>query len=146
MTTKHKEQISIMRSSGCSYNQIASLLQLPKSTVASYCQKNNLIPQDNTNGDSSDHNHYFLLCKECGELFMPKTNRAQEFCSSKCRVAYWRKEKAKQDEEAKLMREIQELEECYEPVMVGSLAFYDSPKGLDFLPEESDELVRRKRE
>ncbi len=77
---------------------------------------------------------------------MPKTNRAQEFCSSKCRVAYWRKEKAKQDEEAKLMREIQELEECYEPVMVGSLAFYDSPKGLDFLPEESDELVRRKRE
>lgn len=112
MTKIEKLQATTMRKHGCSYNQIAKLLRLPKSTVASFCQAKQLVPED-------DSKPSYLLCKECGELFIPKTRRAQEYCSNKCRTAAWRKRKAT------------------------TVILYGSPEGLDFLAKESVNGARR---
>ena len=102
MTTKQKEQIKTLRIHNYSYGEIASLLNLPKSTIASFCQKERTkletIPADNaasscTKPATSTKPDYHI-CKECGELFIAKTKRYQEFCSSKCRVAFWRKKQS----------------------------------------------------
>ena len=127
MNLKQKEQIITMRSHSCSYNQIAKLLKIPKTTIASFCQTRTIIPIDGTRPD-------YLLCKECGELFIPKTKRSQDFCSSRCRVAHWRKEKVTKETKEALRLEIEELADTPQDTSV-----HDSPEVLDFLPEKSDE-------
>lgn len=121
---KTHENIIIMRESGCSYGQIAKTLNIPKSTVSSFCLDHGVKPQQNSTKPR------FIVCKECGKVFVAKTNREQDFCSSSCRGAYWRREKANQEalakEELKLIALQKELQE-----------FKNS---LDFLPEESDRL------
>lgn len=124
MNLKQKEQIITMRSHSCSYNQIAKLLKLPKTTIASFCQTNPIIPVDDTKPS-------YLLCKECGELFIPKTKRVQAFCSSKCRLSFWRRENLTKKTRETLRLELEEF--------LASTSEHDSPEALDFLPGQSDE-------
>lgn len=124
---KTHENIITMRESGCSYGQIAKTLNIPKSTVSSFCLDHGIKPQQNSTKPR------FIVCKECGKVFVAKTSREQDFCSSSCRGAYWRREKANQEflakEELKLIELQKELQELQE--------FKNS---LDFLPEERDRL------
>lgn len=132
MNLKQKEQIVTMRSHSCSYNQIAKLLKIKKSTIASFCQTNTIIPIDATKPG-------YLLCKECGGLFIPKTKRLQEFCSSRCRVAHWRKENLTKKAREALEKELEEFVDIPDETLI-----HDSPKTLDFLEEESDEWYEKR--
>ncbi|MBR3236743.1 hypothetical protein IKF92_03655 [Candidatus Saccharibacteria bacterium] len=165
MKVEEKLKVETMRTHGCSYGQIADLLKLPKSTVASYCQTNKIMPVED-GGDSCNSSHNggnrnrirFLICKNCGELFMPKTRRLQSYCSERCRISAWRK--AHEDEiiSTKLKKELEELDKLEglkaEPyamqVHIGSIPkkelkgelknSKDSPKTLDLIHKVSDEL------
>lgn len=132
MNLKQKEQIITMRSHNCSYNQIAKLLKIPKSTIASFCQTHTITVVDDARPD-------YLLCKECSGLFIPKTKRVQEFCSNRCRLAHWRKENITKETREALKRELAELVS-----MPDQTSHYDSPKTLDFLDGESDEWCEGK--
>ena len=179
MKVEEKLKVETMRTHGCSYGQIADLLKLPKSTIASYCQTNKIVPVED-GGDSCNSSHSssscssshddgnrnsvrFLICKNCGELFMPKTRRLQSYCSERCRISAWRK--AHEDEiiSTKLKKELEELEELEKleeveaepyvlPVHIGIIPekepkesnepkdSKDSPKVLDLIHKVSDEL------
>ena len=102
MTINNKINIRIMREAGCSYNQIARLLKMPKSTVATHCQKYGIKPNNHQSANNTGTTPLFHLCEECGELFIAKTKRAQKYCSGKCRVAAWRRKQ----EEASVSNEI----------------------------------------
>ena len=175
MTIEEKLKVETMRTHGCSYDQIADLLKLPKSTIASYCQTNKIVPIED-GGDSCNSNHSsscssshnggnrnnvrFLICKHCGELFIPKTRRLQSYCSERCRISAWRK--AHEDEiiSTKLKKELEELDKLEKlearpyvlPVHIGIIPekepkesnesedSKDSPKVLDLIHKVSDEL------
>ena len=92
-----EKNIQILRESGYSYGQITKILKVPKSTVALYCR------EYEANRDERKMSSQITLadkdklhvCSECGELFVAKTKRAQEYCSGRCRVAAWRRKQKK---------------------------------------------------
>ena len=122
---KFHENIIILREEGYSYGQISQILNTPKSTVSSYCLDHNIKPIK-----ENKEKRRFLVCKECGGLFEPKTKRAQEFCSNKCRGTYWRREKAYE----------KALEEEFKEHLQQEKRLQELKNSLDFLPEESDRL------
>ena len=134
MKIKEREQVKTMRLNGCSYGQIASLLKIPKTTIASFCQTKHLVPEEGMH-------QRFLLCQYCGELFMPKTRREQSYCSGRCRNAAWRKDNEDAIASALAKRELAELDESTydKPVPIGRI-LNDSLEKLDFSEEVSDEL------
>lgn len=77
MTNKDKEEIAVLRRQGLGYKKIAAQLDVPLSTVKSYCIRHNL-----QSGDGS-------LCVQCGmPLTKAKTGRPRKFCSLKCKNNY----------------------------------------------------------
>ena len=117
MKNLDKKNIRILREAGYSYGQITKILNIPKSSVALYCRSYDAT-QDEDIQDSQitladkDKLH---VCSECGELFVAKTKRAQEYCSGRCRVAAWRRKR--------------------EEAGIGYFPY----EPLDFLGKESDE-------
>lgn len=80
MTSQQKEQIAAMRRKGCTYAKIAEAAGLSINTVKSFCLRN---PLTDINTE---------LCKNCGaQISVLEHRRPRQFCSDKCRVAYWRK-------------------------------------------------------
>lgn len=77
MQNDQKSMISNMRKQGHSYKEIADQLSLSVNTIKSYCRRNN---PENT-----------VVCKQCGlPITIHKKSRPRQFCSDKCRMAWWR--------------------------------------------------------
>lgn len=121
MNDKEKEQITILRREGLSYQHIANILGLPRSTVSSHCLRNDISPPE-TVMFYEEGKYFYKTCPNCHELFSVKKNHAKQFCSDKCRTEYWRKNRAKRKE----MTENKELKTL--------------KKKLDLLEKKSDEL------
>lgn len=79
MTNHVKDQIRKLRLEGSGYGKIAQILNLPKSTVSSFCK---------TMTNQS------LLCLHCNKkLKQTKGHRQKKFCCDKCRMEYWKNHK-----------------------------------------------------
>ena len=78
MTKYGKEQIAFLRSKGESYKKIADTLNISINTVKSHCRRY----------ISNDDNK----CDSCGiKLINIPGKREKRFCSDKCRMAWWNK-------------------------------------------------------
>ena len=87
MTDSTKTAIIKMRENGDSYQSIATALNIPESTVKSFCRRNNLNsaqPQPNLPINS--------LCENCGAPITQHPHRKRKrFCSDSCRLSWWNK-------------------------------------------------------
>ena len=80
MNTHQKNQITAMRRKGCTYAKIAEDTGISINTIKSFCLRNPLTANDT------------ISCKNCGtQIRRQEHHRSRQFCSDKCRVAYWRK-------------------------------------------------------
>lgn len=80
MTNEDKNKILELRNKGFGYKSIASRLNLPIPSVASFCRRNELLAKDNIN-----------CCKNCGaKLTQTPGHRQKTFCSDKCRRSWWK--------------------------------------------------------
>ena len=81
MNQEQKEKIRALRRRGMSYKEISDVCHLAKSTVSTFCKKENL------NGIGANEAAASGICKQCGN---PKTKKQQKFCSESCRRAWWK--------------------------------------------------------
>ena len=86
MTSEMKLKIDELRKDGLGYAKIASLLGITKSSVASYCRRNEA-------GDVSKDKK-LGRCLYCGKPIIESSNsKPRKFCSDKCRSLYWNNHK-----------------------------------------------------
>lgn len=79
MTASQQTNIRKLRAEGYGYKKIASELNLPLGTVKTFCRRNNITSDGNTNH-----------CIECGtEIIQSGPGRPRKFCSEKCKQHYW---------------------------------------------------------
>ncbi len=84
MTATDKEKIRYLRGGGLGYKAIAATLELPVSTVKSFCLRSGLTAIVAT-ADTLD------ACLQCGEPLgkrLPGAER-KKFCSDSCRAKWW---------------------------------------------------------
>lgn len=125
MDKRKKEQIKTLRAAGYSYQQIADMFGMNRSTVSNYCLRNHIDSPNEVAKPASITTHYGL-CPNCQELFVLTNKKNKRFCSTKCRMEYWRSQKDKEGASS----------HCDETHMTHE-------KGLDFSPKKSDELDGR---
>ena len=87
MTPMQKQQIQKLRAEGLGYGRISQALGLAKSTVKSYCTRNE-IPV----GTLQDKGKIGLgpFCPQCGNPIVQKAGKKpRRFCTDACRVQWW---------------------------------------------------------
>lgn len=77
MTAEQKSRIDAYRLSGKKYVEIARLMNLPETTVKSYCYRKPLP----ASGPA--------VCPQCGKALPESRFRPRRFCSDECRNRYW---------------------------------------------------------
>ena len=87
MTNDERKRIERLRKNGNSFSRIAEITGLSRDSVRMYCSRNNIVP-----GKNSDS-----CCQQCGKELITNTGKGRKalFCSSNCRIIYWRKMKEK---------------------------------------------------
>lgn len=108
-----QKHIRTLRNAGCSYQQIANILNMPKSTVKNHCLRHGItLPPGTTYKSALDSpTDGWKVCPECYQLFRQLDRHDKKFCSDKCRNKCWRKEKAYEKElEAEAMARLKEEE------------------------------------
>ena len=79
MTDRERREIVKLRGAGRGYGSISRLLDIPLSTVKSYCIRNNV--------ESGGRG---CVCIECGRPFGQVSGRKEKkFCSDSCRIRWW---------------------------------------------------------
>lgn len=91
MTNEQKIRITAMREKGYGYAAIAEVLEIPKNTIKTYCNRNGLA-------GIRQQQHRLILpnygqfCKECGKpIVQPEKTKKRIFCCKECRVKWWAK-------------------------------------------------------
>lgn len=87
MTAEERKRIERLRRNGNSFSRIAEIMGLSSGSIRMYCRRNGIEPA------ATDSNSYCLRCGN--ELLHKKRGRTALFCSSNCRVLYWRALKTK---------------------------------------------------
>ncbi len=83
MTNEQKERITAMRQDGIGYKRIAKAIELPLSTVQSFCRRANV-----TASETAVYDEYH--CRQCGKVLIQANNaKRRKFCSEECRVKWW---------------------------------------------------------
>lgn len=73
----NREEVIKLKENGCSYAEIASVLNMPIGTVRSICLR-----------EKKKQNTKYCLC--CGkELIQTKGKKEKRFCSDQCRTKWW---------------------------------------------------------
>ena len=86
MTTEQKTNIAELRQKGYSYSKISEILNIPKSTIKTYCFRNKIELSKNTAISIKEES----VCKECGKLILQTEKiKTKKFCSKKCREKWW---------------------------------------------------------
>jgi len=87
MTQQQKEQIARLRVEGYSIGSIADALCLSKDTVKTHCRRNGLNVTPVSKGTKVEDG---CFCRNCGvALKQTPGKRLKQFCSDKCRTAWW---------------------------------------------------------
>ena len=86
MTNAEKKQVEALRREGFAYSAIAREMRLSVNTVKAHCQRNGVEPEQNF---TRAENKLLTLCPFCGAR-IESNNRKKRFCSTRCRVAYFR--------------------------------------------------------
>ena len=82
MDKAQKKIIDGLRNSGTSYGQIAETMQIPVSTIKSYCLRHYQEKEDS----KEDREH----CRNCGKpLTQTPGTKPKRFCCEECRHAWW---------------------------------------------------------
>ena len=123
MTEEERLQIRILRSKGCSYQKIADIMGMKRSTVSSFCLRHNVGNPDITEANAAKDRTY-KICPGCGNIFTIGKRDIKEYCSDKCRQDVWQSKRKQEEEVAQERREYMTLK-----------------KELDFLAKKSDECV-----
>lgn len=78
-----RKQAQALRQAGYSFGQIAKKLNIPISTVKSWCYR--------ATEDTLVHEQMpsAKCCPQCGKKLPPSKYRPRRFCSDACRTAYW---------------------------------------------------------
>ena len=77
MTDEQKRQIGSYRTRGKSYRQIAELMNMPISTVKTFCSRNFKSKSGS-------------LCEQCGMPVEQTPGRKHKrFCTDRCRMSWW---------------------------------------------------------
>ncbi len=98
MTPMQKQQIQNLRAEGLGYGRISQALGLAKSTVKSYCTRNE-IPV----GTLQDKGKSGLgpFCPQCGNPIVQKAGKKpRRFCTDACRVQWWKEHPEKLNKKA----------------------------------------------
>ena len=83
MTDSTKTAIIKMRENGDSSHTITQALNLPESTVKSFCRRNKI--------NSAQPHSITSLCENCGAPITRNPRRKHKrFCSDSCRYAWWK--------------------------------------------------------
>lgn len=79
MTDMEKREIAQLRGLGVGYGKISRQLDIPLSTVKSYCLRNNVASGARKS-----------VCMACGRPLGRETGRKEKkFCSDGCRIKWW---------------------------------------------------------
>jgi len=85
MTDNQKNQIKALRQSGLGYTEVANRIGIPKDTVKSFCQRNNLAGKRAVFAGEN-------TCPQCGGAVAQTPGRKKRrFCTDACRIAWWAK-------------------------------------------------------
>lgn len=80
MENKKLELIKL-REKGYSYQEISEILNVPRSTVSSYCIRNNI---------KASGKNIVSECKNCKEMIIDRTGKKRRlFCCDECRENWW---------------------------------------------------------
>ena len=97
MKTEVESRITELRTAGLGYKRIANMLEIPVSTVKSFCYRNGLSMAEST---ASQQTHGKVdeksasTCQECGASIEQTPGRKlKRFCSTACRMKWWHKHK-----------------------------------------------------
>ena len=87
MTDSTKAAIIKMRENGDSFSYISKNLNIPESTVKSFCRRHNKQPaQTITDAPATSY------CENCGAPITQHPHRKHKrFCSDSCRLSWWNK-------------------------------------------------------
>lgn len=81
MTDREKSKIIELRKKGYGFGQISKELNIPRSSVSTFCQRNNI------NIGNLDR---FVSCKNCERVInLENKKKPRIFCSDECRVCWW---------------------------------------------------------
>ena len=83
MTQEQKKQIAVYRRNGMKFSEIAAALQIPETTIKSYCYRNKFSAAFESKETQTG------FCPQCGLPIPPARFRPRRFCSDKCRYQYW---------------------------------------------------------
>ena len=84
MNKEQKASIIKMRSDGMTFSEIANQLQLSINTVKSFYRRN------------AKTKSQFEACMHCGKpIVQTKHKRQKKFCSDKCRMSWWSRNRDK---------------------------------------------------
>ena len=93
MKEAHAIRITQMRNAGKGYGEIADYLGLHRTTVKTWCTRHNLCGRRVVQEKKEKAEKPFkeVFCRRCGKPVIPnKLGRPRVFCSSECRIAYWK--------------------------------------------------------
>ncbi len=101
MNIMQKDTIQKMRSEGYSYSEIANALTISVNTIKSFCQRNKIKAPEPAIQAKNDESKDIALCKCCGKnlVQIPK-QKPKKFCTDKCRLDWWNKNKDKVNKQA----------------------------------------------
>ena len=92
MTNEQKHSVDRLRTEGLGYKKIASILQLPESTVKSHIRRSSSVGSRPIHSAPTDTDFpaSVVLCPQCGEPVTQTPGRKKRrFCSDRCRQLWW---------------------------------------------------------
>lgn len=92
MTEKEKSKIIKLRKMGFGYGQISEQLNIPRSSVSSFCNRNKI---------DIENSERFVFCKCCSKVIkLVSKVKPKVFCSDSCRVKWWNSNQDKEKKKA----------------------------------------------
>lgn len=90
MTDFQKREIMKLRNNGIGYSRIASELGVSENTIKSFCRREKLKVETASSTVVLVKKKSGVVCENCGKsLLQIKGHRAERFCSTACRYAWW---------------------------------------------------------
>lgn len=103
MKAEEIEKLKVYRRQGYSYEEICKLINVNKSTVASYCRRHDIKPvtQVKVSKTAKAEIDDYVFCKYCGcELIQARRGKPKKFCSEGCRRSWWKEHQEKLNKKA----------------------------------------------
>lgn len=103
MDSEDIEKLIVYRRQGYSYEKICKLINVSKSTVATYCRRHDIKPVTNVKETRTSEQQKYgnMFCKYCGsKLIQSRRGQPKKFCSEACRRSWWKENEQALDKQA----------------------------------------------